>query len=99
MLALSIITMRSFCADKYANEDHYYYMDVVCSEDIFLCLHNPLGAQNSIIEIYDYAGNMLGNLDVGMYFTNIEYDALRGEILCYNGDSDENLFYIVKWKK
>ena len=82
-----------------SNEDHYYYMDVVCSEDVFLCLHNPLGAQNSIIEIYDYAGNMLGNLDVGMYFTNIEYDALRGEILCYNGDSDENLFYIVKWRK
>lgn len=82
-----------------SNDDHCYYMDVVCSEDIFLCLHNPLGAQNSIIEIYDYAGNMLGNLDVGMYFTNIEYDALRGEILCYNGDSDENLFYVVKWKK
>lgn len=82
-----------------SNEDHYYYMDVVCSEDIFLCLHNPLGTQNSIIEIYDYAGDMLGSLDVGMSLTNIEYDALRGEILCYNGDSDENLFYIVKWRK
>lgn len=82
-----------------SNKDHYYYMDVICSEDIFLCLHNPLGAQNSIIEIYDYAGNMLGNLNVGMYLTNIEYDALRGEILCYNGDSNENLFHIVKWKK
>ena len=44
-----------------SNKEHYYYMDVVCSEDIFLCLHNPIGAQNSIIEIYDYAGDMLGN--------------------------------------
>ena len=79
--------------------EHFYYNAVECAEKIFLALHTPKGSENSIIEIYDYAGNMLGNLDVGMYFTNIEYDALRGEILCYNGDSDENLFYIVKWKK
>lgn len=79
--------------------EHFYYNDVVCAEKIFLALHTPKGSENSIIEIFNYDGELLNCLSANSYFTNIEYDSRLNTILCYNGDSDENIFYIIDLNK